>query len=186
MPLRPLLKSTALPTDASLRGVALLPGALALALAAAAAPSLAVDLSPYPAPAAGERRWWVQLPASPGASAGRPVLAMDPDRLVEVSVGREVEVDCNLHHFGGTLREEKVKGWGYDILRVTDVGPMISTRMACPPGEPRRRRFVRVGTVPRLVVYNPLLPLVVYAPQDLEVRWRIWKAEPTFRPAGTF
>ncbi|MEB3350833.1 MAG: ecotin family protein [Cyanobacteriota bacterium] len=25
--------------------------------------------------------------------------------------------------------------------------------------------------------YNASLPIVVYAPKDLEVRWRLWKAE---------
>jgi ecotin len=30
---------------------------------------------------------------------------------------------------------------------------------------------------PYLVPYNASLPIVVYAPRDLQVRWRLWKAE---------
>jgi ecotin len=37
------------------------------------------------------------------------------------------------------------------------------------------------GTGP--VRYNSRLPLVVYVPEGLEVRYRLWKAEPETRPA---
>jgi len=34
-----------------------------------------------------------------------------------------------------------------------------------------------------VVPYKVSLPIVVYAPRDLEVRWRLWKAEKQQRPA---
>jgi ecotin len=63
---------------------------------------------------------------------------------------------------------ESLKGWGTKIYRVSDVGPLACTRMACPP-------FV--------VPYSASRPIVVYALGDLEVRWRLWKAEKQQRPA---
>jgi ecotin len=60
---------------------------------------------------------------------------------------------------------------------------MISTRMACPPGQPPRRAFLSLAGEPFLVRYNASLPIVVYAPKELEVRWRVWKAETRPRPA---
>ena len=36
--------------------------------------------------------------------------------------------------------------------------------------------FVRGGGEPALIRYNSRLPLVVYAPTDVEVRYRIWSA----------
>jgi serine protease inhibitor ecotin len=36
------------------------------------------------------------------------------------------------------------------------------------------------------VSVNPRLPIVVVAPEALEVRWRLWRAEPRVRPARNF
>lgn len=157
-------------------GVALAPSLMAVAMAAPP-----VDLRPYPPAAAGEKRWVIRLPEA--AAPGSAPAAAEGDRQVELIVGRQVEVDCNLHLLGGRIGSETVQGWGYTIHRVSGVGPMISTRRACPPGEPLRRRFVTLGGEPFLVRYNPRLPIVVYAPQDLEVRWRLWQAEPRQRSA---
>jgi ecotin len=40
-----------------------------------------------------------------------------------------------------------------------------------------RRTFVPLTGEPMLVRYNASLPIVIYAPEGLQVRWRIWKAE---------
>ncbi|MCS5690895.1 ecotin family protein [Cyanobium sp. FGCU-6] len=164
----------------------LLPGLLALLPLlplprAAAVPRL--DLARYPSPAAGERRWVIQLPGVLPPTRDPSLSPSPSDWRVELIVGREVEVDCNRHHFGGRLRPESLPGWGFTVYRVSDVGPMVSTRMACPPGEPKRRAFVPMGGKPFVVPYNASLPIVVYAPRDLEVRWRLWKAEKQQRPA---
>lgn len=157
---------------------------LAPGLGVAAMATPPADLKPYPPAAAGERRWVIRLPQPPSDVPGSASSSAEDDRQVELIVGRQVEVDCNLHRLGGKIRSETVPGWGYPFHRVSGVGPMISTRRACPPGEPLRRQFVTIaGEQPFLVRFNPRLPIVVYAPQDLEVRWRLWKAEPRQRPA---
>ncbi|MFM9111579.1 MAG: ecotin family protein [Prochlorococcaceae cyanobacterium] len=163
-----------LPSAAAIGAAGLL-AALVASPATTAVPRL--DLSPYPAPAATERRWVIQLPGvlPPGAD---PAFSSNPaDWRVQLMVGKEEDVDCNSRGRGGRLRSETIKGWGYTIYRVSAVGPMVSTRMACPPDEPKRRAFMPVGTRPFVVPYNASLPIVVYAPKDLEVRWRLWKAE---------
>jgi ecotin len=168
------------------------PRALAAAATVATAALLAtnavgavprLDLRPYPAPPAGQSRWVIQLP---GVLPPNPDPALSPhpaDWRVELIVGREMEVDCNRHFFSGRIASETVKGWGYKVYRVGHVGPVASTRMACPPGEPKRRVFVTMGAKPFVVPYNASLPIVIYAPQDLEVRWRLWKAAREQRPA---
>jgi ecotin len=149
--------------------------------AARAIPRL--DLRPYPAATAGERRWVIQLPGVLPVSTD-PLLSPNPsDWRVELLIGRELEIDCNEHRFGGRLRRETLQGWGYDIYRVSDVGPMVSTRRACPPGEGVRRAFVPMGSKPFVVPWNASLPIVIYAPRDLEVRWRVWRAERRQQPA---
>jgi ecotin len=36
---------------------------------------------------------------------------------------------------------------------------------------------VALGGEPTVVRYNASVPIVVYTPRDLQVRWRLWKAE---------
>ncbi|MNY77756.1 Ecotin precursor [compost metagenome] len=54
--------------------------------------------------------------------------------------------------------------------------------MACPDSS-RKQAFVPVGGEPMLVRYNSKLPLVIYAPADVEVRYRIWSATEDSSPA---
>jgi len=54
--------------------------------------------------------------------------------------------------------------------------------MACPPDEPKRSAFVRINpgkddAQNGWLRYNPKLPVVVYVPHDIEVRYRIWSAD---------
>jgi ecotin len=164
------------------RPLALAAGAALLAAGAAGAvPRL--DLTPYPPPPAGQSRWVFQLPGVLPPNPDPAMSANPADWRVELIIGKEVEVDCNRTFFSGRIASETLQGWGYKVFRVSNVGPMASTRMACPPGAPRRRAFVPMGGKPFVVPYNASLPIVVYAPRDLEVRWRLWKAERDQRPA---
>lgn len=156
---------------------AALAGGLLLTLAAPAGALPRPDLSAYPAAAAGERRWLIQLPERPPLAGEAGLSASPHDWRVQLIVGRELLLDCNRHSFRGRIRSESVAGRGYPILRVTDVGPVASTRMACPPGSPLRKVFLPLGEKPFVLPYNASQPLVIYAPQDLEVRWRLWRAD---------
>jgi len=165
-----------------------LAGRLALALllpATAGAAALAgpqADLAGYPAPGPQERRWLIQLPERLPAPAD-PALSPSPaDSRVELIVGRTVEVDCNRVMFSGRLRSEPLAG-GKRLIRVTEVTPLASTRMACPPEQPRRRAFVAMGGKPFVVPYAGGSPIVLIAPKDLELRWRLWRAERRQWPA---
>jgi ecotin len=111
--------------------------------------------------------------------------AAEDDLRVELVVGRTLLVDCNRHLLQGSVAEESVPGWGYPLYRVKGGSPLVSTRMACPDQAPRKE-FVRLAGPPRLVPVNSRLPIVVVAPKDLEVRWRLWRADPRQRPARLF
>lgn len=155
--------------------------ALAVGGAARAVPRL--DLSRYPMPPAGQSRWVIQLPGVLPPNPDPAMSASPADWRVELIVGREVEVDCNRHFFSGRIASESLPELGTKVYRVGQVGPMASTRMACPPGAPKRRQFVVMGGKPFVVPYNASQPIVVFAPQELEVRWRLWKASREQRPA---
>lgn len=158
---------------------------LVLLLAAGAGSAIPrLDLSGYPELSAGDRRWVIQLPGVLRPAAD-PSLSSNPaDWRVQLIVGQMASVDCNRAMFGGKLRPVKSAQAGGPVLyRVTDVGPLASTRMACPPDQPRRNAFVPMAGKPFVVPYNASRPIVVDAPRPLELRWRLWKAESQERPA---
>ncbi|MCU0539178.1 MAG: ecotin family protein, partial [Desulfobacterales bacterium] len=64
---------------------------------------------------------------------------------------------------------------------VSRLGPMAGTKIAVDPTAPKVDRFVTLGGEPFLIRYNSRLPVVVYAPEGVEVRYRIWAAEPEMK-----
>lgn len=160
----------------------------AVAVVALAAPTAAVaiprlDLAGYPAPAAGERRWVIQLPGLLPPTRD-PSLSPDPrDWRVQLIVGQTLAVDCNLHSFSARLRPWRIAADRPLVFRIDSVGPLVSTRKACPPDQPRRTAFVTMAGKPFVVPYVVSDPIVVYAPATLQLRWRLWKAERQSREA---
>jgi ecotin len=98
---------------------------------------------------------------------------------VQLLVGKTVQTDeQNRYFFGGKINEETIQGWGFPRFVVKELGPMAGTLMAIDPQAPKVSRFITLGGEPVLVRYNSRLPLVVYVPNGVEVRYRLWKAEP--------
>lgn len=124
-------------------------------------------LKAFPAAAAGETRHVITLPAQTDESALK----------VELILGKTQTVDCNRQVFGGRLETRTAEGWGYDYYVLPALGNAASTLMGCPPGS-ERQAFVTTQEQP-LIRYNSRLPVVVYAPSDVEVRYRVWRAGET-------
>jgi len=142
---------------------------LSLLLALASAATQADDLKPYPPAAPGFQRLVIRLPE----------VAQPDERKVELLFSRSMEIDCNRHSIGGHLVSKIAEGWGYPYLVLEKLGPGIATRMACPPDQPLRRAAVPIRSQPAelaWVRYNPKLPIVVYVPDGVELRYRIWSA----------
>lgn len=98
---------------------------------------------------------------------------------VELIAGKMVEVDkANRYWFGGEIKEETIEGWGFPRYMVRKLGPMAGTLMAVDPNALKVNRFIALGGEPYLIRYNSLLPIVVYAPEGIEIRYRIWNAGP--------
>jgi ecotin len=125
------------------------------------------------------------LKAYPAASEGmkRYVLHLEPmenEELfrVELQVGKTVELDeVNRYFFGGTLREETVEGWGFTKFVLNEIGAMAGTLIGVPPDAAKVARFITLGGEPQLLRYNSRLPVVVYVPEGVEVRYRIWSTK---------
>jgi ecotin len=95
-----------------------------------------------------------------------------------------VEVDAgNRYFFGGQLEPETIRGWGYTRYVLRELGPLAGTLMAVDPNAPKVERFITLGGEPSLLRYNSRLPLVVYVPEGVAVRYRLWRAEDGYRTA---
>lgn len=131
------------------------------------------DLSMFPAPAAGYKQVIVRVPALPN----------EQDAKIELIIGKTAVVDkCNKHFLTGNVTTKNLDGWGYNYYHVTTDGNVAGTLMACSDTR-TEKKFVALQ--PELTNYNSRLPVVIYLPQDCEVRYRIWKAGKQVLKAGT-
>ena len=121
----------------------------------------------FPPADAGMTRHVVQLPKQADEAAFK----------VELLVGKTVKTDAkNRYFFAGTLEVESIPGWGFSRYVLRELGPMAGTLMAVEPDAPQVERFIALGGEARLLRYNSRLPIVVYVPEGVDVRYRIWRA----------
>lgn len=140
--------------------------ALVLLIGACATAMSQEDLNPWPSAEPGETRYVIRLPEMPDETA----------HGVELIIGKQLEIDCNRHWFGGKLERQVVSGWGYPLYRLTSVAGPASTMMAC-PGDETRTAFVAVNLEDPFLRYNSKLPIVIYVPDGFSVRYRTWSAD---------
>ena len=149
-----------------------------LAIACVSASAVAAEqplekIAPYPKAEQGMKRQVIQLPQQQDESALK----------VELMIGQTLEVDCNRHRLGGQLESRTLEGWGYDYYVFDKVTSPVSTMMACPDGK-KEKQFVMAGLGDAgMLRYNSKLPIVVYTPANIDVKYRIWRADETIGTA---
>ncbi|MDU3076465.1 MAG: ecotin family protein, partial [Mixta calida] len=57
-----------------------------------------------------------------------------------------------------------------------------STQMMC-ADKRKHREFIAANLQQGLLRYNSKLPIVVYTPADVEVKYRLWQADPAIADA---
>ena len=95
---------------------------------------------------------------------------------LEVIPGIMKEVDCNTHWLMGEIGTKEVEGMGYDYMVFESNGDVASTRMACPDDELIEKFVAAEGNFGR---YNSQLPVVVFVPKGIELKYKVWKAHDT-------
>ncbi|MFC6633952.1 ecotin family protein [Microbulbifer taiwanensis] len=148
--------------------------ALSVALYSLVSPAPASELDAFPTTVDGKQRQVIRLPK-----------AVDESRfMVELVPGKTELVDCNLRSYRAPIKRETLDGWGYPYFVLADPEPAATTLKACPSGS-ESRRFVRVRGEGLMLPYNSRLPLVVYLPADLQLKYRVWRADKTLSDART-
>ena len=130
---------------------------------AAPNPSAAQELKAFPATLKGHQRHVIELPALPD----------EADRQIELIGTKAMTVDCNTRGMDGRFESRDVQGWGYNYWVLQSRGQVMGTMMACPPGSQRPGVAQTQGTLLR---YNSKLPVVVFVPEGMGLRWRVWQA----------
>ena len=140
-----------------------------MSTSAAAAEQPLEKIAPFPKAEQGMKRQVIQLPQQQDESALK----------VELMIGQTLEVDCNRHRLGGQLESKTLEGWGYDYYVFDKVTSPVSSMMACPDGK-KEKQFVMAGLGDAgMLRYNSKLPIVVYTPANIDVKYRIWRADET-------
>ncbi|KUF43949.1 proteinase inhibitor [Myroides marinus] len=123
------------------------------------------DVSIFPAPEKGYKQVVIDVPHS----------TKDDSKKIEFTVGKMMEVDgCNHFSLLGTLEQKDLQGWGYSYYVFNTKGDVVSTMMACPDAH-KKHSFV--SGQPELARYNGKLPIVVYVPEEYEVRFKIYTTD---------
>lgn len=145
---------------------ACLPIALVIVLAVSMVQA-ADSLKAFPPPEKGFVRYVLQLPKQEN----------EAELKVELIIGRSVQTDeINRYFFAGRIEAETIEGWGFTRYTVPKFGPLAGTKMAVDPNAPKVERFIQLGGDAYLIRYNSRLPIVVYVPEGVEARYRIWSA----------
>ncbi|HEC8329848.1 TPA: serine protease inhibitor ecotin [Providencia rettgeri] len=123
-------------------------------------------IAPYPKAESGMTRHVIQLANQQNEN----------NFMVELVIGKTIKADCNHQWFMGDLDKKTLGGWGYDYYKLDEIKGPASTMMACT--KPAEDRFIttQLGD-DAFVRYNSKLPIVVYAPADMDVKYRIWSTD---------
>lgn len=99
----------------------------------------------------------------------------DENFKVELIPGKQAKTDgVNAARVGLFLEPINLKGWGYTYYQVGGKDLVLTTMMAVPAGAEPVERFVSGKSL--MVRYNSRLPIVIYSPQGVDIRYRIWTA----------
>lgn len=125
------------------------------------------DVAPYPAPGKNETRHVIWLDKQ----------SNEDNFKVEIIATKKGMRDCNNVFFGAKLNEVTLKGWGYTYFKVDSVSDGASTLMGCPDSKKYLADLPVNLSGDSIQRYNSKLPIVVYTPKEIEIKYRIWEGK---------
>jgi ecotin len=120
-------------------------------------------LESFPEPKEGFKRNVIHLPQKDGEDKLR----------VELYAGIYEQTDCNSYMLLGTIDSKNLEGYGYTYYNVTTQERTVGTMKGC-PDQSKKTTFVTMQ--PLIVPYNSKLPLVIYAPENVQIRYKVYSS----------
>ncbi len=94
------------------------------------------------------------------------------DKLkIEIYAGILQEVDCNGYMMLGSIDSKNLEGYGYTYYDVTTEERIMGTMKGCPDS---KKTLKYISLQPIIVPYNSKLPLVIYAPENVQIRYKVY------------
>ena len=94
---------------------------------------------------------------------------------VEIFVGQDLLADCNEYGIPGEiLTEETAKKPSKTFYTAKINGGMMGTLIGCTDGI-KTIKFITIS--PLKLQYNSKVPIVAYIPKEMDLRYRVWKAD---------
>lgn len=115
------------------------------------------------------------------ANMTKNVIIIDPMpnesmHKVEFYAVKSAEVDdCNKHYLLGEFEVKTLEGYGYPYYIFKSNSQIISTKMGC-ENQNKKVREITSGKT-ELVRYISSIPIVVYTPKEIDVKYKLWKQE---------
>ena len=81
----------------------------------------------------------------------------------------------NLMRLASSIIAQPLKGWGYTYHIVKGNSMAISTMMAVPEDTKQIEKLIQGTSI--TIPYNSRLPIVIYAPAEYQIQYRLWKAD---------
>lgn len=102
-----------------------------------------------------------------------PKLEKEIDYKIELIFGKELEVDCNNHFLGGGKLREKPSKEPIMLYEFNSKAELASTMMMCPDNK-KKKKFVHYSFT-KVLDYDSYTPIVIKAPKDVIVKYKIYK-----------
>lgn len=98
---------------------------------------------------------------------------------IEIVQGKFLNVEsCNQYSFfTGEIVKKELKNYGYNYYTLNgfDDSKIISTTKYCP--ENKTDRFIPITNSILYFIYNSKLPIVLYTPKNVKIKYRIFKKQ---------
>ncbi len=123
-------------------------------------------LSYYPIEIEGWKRDVIYLPKMANQN-------QEDEYKVEIIPTEECNLDCSTYRLLGRFKEQNIEGMGFPYFIFLTNGTVLTEKFNCSKNSRKNKTVVAQG---KLLNYNSNLPIVVFVPTKINLKYKVWKA----------